>query len=148
MNRGSSLKAKTNIPTLVRGFALNLCYSIATFFLGLSLAFAAFFAMYPDHGNPLRPLIFSGIFLSVVLLGWVLMPMNRPPAGTLVLQVLMMWSLLTAVEIVGVHLHGQPIRAHEWIALGVCAVSFALGIYVSRRTRWGRKRFIRGSSRG
>jgi hypothetical protein len=83
----------------------------------------------------------------MVMLGWIMMPLNRPRPGALALQIAMVWALVTAAAIARLHLHGGAMRYQEWIALSMSAATFAVGIYVSRYTRWGRKRFARPWSR-
>ena len=124
--------------TLTRGIALFVCYFVATGFLGASLAFATFYVMYPLYGNAMRPLGFAGLFLAVVLLGSFAIPVNRHQAGALILRTIMVWSLLVGSGVISVQIKG-PANRYGWIAFGISAAPFFVGVYVSRWTRWGRK---------
>ena len=137
------MRSKASIPSLSRGVAILLCYSFAALFLGMSLAWATLFALYPHSGPPLRPLIFAGFFAFVVTLGWTFVPLNRPNLGAISLRVVMVWSLIAAAGILRVHLHGGALRPDELIVLSTSASIFLAGIYFSRYTRWGRKHFVR-----
>jgi hypothetical protein len=73
----------------------------------------------------------------MVMLGWIMMPLNGPRPGALALQIAMVWALVTAAAIARLHLHGGAMRYQEWIALSISAATFAVGIYVSRYTPLG-----------
>lgn len=118
------------------------CFALSPLFLGIALAWATFFAMYPTAGDAMRPVVASGVLLLIILLGWFLIPANRPQPGALAIQVVVVWALVLGASIVRARLHGEPLRVGEWGALIICTAVFVFGIYVSHRTRWGRKAFV------
>ena len=99
--------------------------------------------IYPRSGTPLRPLGFAAVFASIVTLGWISMPRNRPNPGAIALWVVV---VLVFYGRGGNH-PCSPARRSDVFSGVDCLkrlCTYVLGgVYVSRYTRWGRKHFNR-----
>jgi len=110
-------------------------------FLGIALAFASFFVMYPEFGRPQRALLFAALFLVAIVACWIAMPQNRPHAGAILVRAMMTWSLALGAALVRLHIYGPAPQLDEAMILAACILVFVGSVVISRATKWGRKWF-------
>lgn len=126
-----------------RGIALFVCYSLAPLLMGFALAGATLFYAYPGRGDLSRPLIVAIVLLILILAGWFAISEHRPRPEAITVQIAMSWSLFTGGSIVRAHLHGEAMRPWEITTVIICIASFAGGAWLVRRSKWGKKWFVR-----
>ena len=128
--------------SLSRAVALLLLYSLAPLLLGSALAGATIFYAYPGLGDLSRPLIVAMVLLILMLAGWFSISEHRPRPEVIAVQIAMWWSLITGASIIRAHLQ-ETLRPWEITMLIICISSFAGGAWLTRRSNWGKKWFVR-----
>ena len=125
--------------SLARAFFLVVVYGGASTILGLSLGFAALHALYPEVVGWRRPMAVAVVCVAALAVCWATMPANRPHVGAMILRVAMIGSLFVGALMAKGLMFGSDARGREVLVLIITAVAFAIGLGVTRGTRWGRK---------
>jgi hypothetical protein len=130
--------------TPIQGVTLVLVYSFGTVFLGTALAIGSSHFLYQAYFRLGRPLIGAATCAIAMLVCWITMPTNRPRFGALVLRVAMMWALVIGSIILHHRLVYERLATQEVAILGTAAALFLTGVFISRRTSWGKRWLYRG----
>src|SRR5262245_25272484 len=130
--RGRSENAGKGL-SLGRGICLVVGYGITSATLGLAIAAASIYALYPAVAHWRGPLVGAALSLIVMGVCWMTMPANRPHVGVLILRVEMVAALAVGAFVARRLLFGRhPVLAGEVFVLVIAIAGLVIGLAIAR----------------